>query len=133
MQTPDHLPLTVWANGVFDVDDWQLLNADVLDGGGEPTPYDLSDAALEMQVRVEGGAAGAALIDLSSETGSGDRIEVTDAEQGTFVIHIGEATLTDLMATGRDVPYEFDLRVDFGSGFEVWVYGPFIIKPGVTR
>lgn len=96
-------------------------------------PYDFSGATAALQVRQYGAQGGSALIDLPETS-----LELTEGVlvgEGVLTVFIDEATLQLLPQgkPGEPVIFTYDLKVTpFGSVEEVWSWGTFTVKPGVT-
>lgn len=126
MAEPTRLDLVARRNAPFRLDDpWTFYE----DG----SPIDFTGATVSMQVRLYGAAPGEPLIDL-------DAVGATLTEglllgAGTVSPFIDEATLA-LLPRGKDgdtVALSYDLVVDLADrSAEVWQYGLFNVKPGVT-
>jgi hypothetical protein len=125
MAVPERRDLVARRNAPF-AEEWTFT-----DEAGDPV--DFTGASVSMQVRLYGAQAGTALVDLSD--GVAALTEGLIADEGVVTVFIDEATLKVLPQgrTGEDVVFEYDLRVDLADRVEeVWSYGSFTLKPGVT-
>ena len=132
MTSPAQLTLRAWRNAVFPLNEYRLV-----DSAGDP--IDLTGATLQFQVRDYDGAP-TARVTANSTSGSGDRIEKSDAAQGRFLIHVAASTLNGLPSAAdqgkkqnKPATFRHDLRIDLGDGYEIYFYGDFELMTGVTR
>lgn len=102
------------------------------------TAVDLSAMTLQMQVRLWQEAGGAALVDLA-EVGSAtvQGLYVLDAAAGQFQVFVTEDTVSGLPANGDPTvsqTFAYDIRLTDADGVkQTYVYGDFVVVPGVTR
>ena len=96
-------------------------------------PLDMTGWTFAMQLRVQPGQSGAALVSLVGPAGG---IAATPAELagGRLSIYIAKATLDPLRLTGETRPLHYDLVATLPDGRLFGLLeGPFDLYPGVTR
>jgi hypothetical protein len=107
--------------------------------------YDLSEASMDMQVRLRKGAADPALITLTRDTPGDQGLSVVVSEVegvtvSTTTLQIDEATIDAILPAasnglkaGSDVELAYDLIITGGGlGRVRWLEGKFWIREGVT-
>jgi len=133
MQHPGRLPLSG--------DRWTPL-ARVLRFNG----VDLTGAEFRAQVRLYPDAPGDPLVDLRTAGPGVEGVRLVAVESvagkpvSTVLVSIGEAAMGNLPGAaaaggeaGEDAALHWDLVITWSGTKQRWLYGPFIVRAGVTR
>ena len=92
---------------------------------------DITGAALEFTVkRRHSDAQGAALVTKTSAQSS--EIEITDAEEGQFVVKLAADDTSGLLPDGRRATFVYDVEMTLGGVVETVAAGDFLLVPDVT-
>lgn len=132
MMTPARLDLRVWRNSPFPAEEFQIIE------DGEP--MDLTDLSLLFQVRQYDGAPGEPLIECASNEATGDRLQVLDAVNGLFRLHISQPTheaipsvAPPLGEPNKPLTLRHDLKIGSGEDYSIYWFGDYILQTGVVR
>ena len=101
----------------------------VRDSGG--TPWDLTGKLVEWIVKAYDDAAGTPLINIRSDAGSGDRIEILNAAQGRFRRTVSQSTLAGLPRAGTDTNEFTRFRHELYIAGVLYCYGDFLVRGDV--
>ncbi len=127
MFSPSNSDIPVSKNAPFPSEEWSVA-------------LDLTDQRILMQVRLYDGAADPPLIDLSSDDSSGDYIDIitidTAKPETVFRPIVRQVTHEALPGPGKagaSTTFYYDLRIGPDGEEEVYAYGQYIVRTGVTR
>lgn len=127
MFNPAQLDLTVWRNAPFPTEEWSI-------------PLDLTGQQILMQVRLWEGSPVTPYIDINNTDLTGDRIEVisidTEKPETVFRPIIAKDTHELMPAAGKvnePVTFRYDLLIGPVGQAEVYLWGRYILRTGVTR
>lgn len=124
---PQNFDIEVAKNAAFPSDQWGIS-------------VDLTDQRIIMQVRQWEGTPGDPYISIASDDETGDRIQIltidTVRPETVFVFFIAKATHEDLPAPAKvndRAVFRYDLLIGPAGAEEVYLFGKYIVRTGVTR
>lgn len=127
MFNPAQLDLSVWRNAPFPSDEWSI-------------PLDLTGQQILMQVRQWEGTPGDPYISLDNADTTGDRIQIVSidtAKPETIFRPIIAKDTHELLPlapkVNAPVTFRYDMLIGPVGQAEVYLYGKYIVKTGVTR